>query len=153
MSEETGSISIAATDEDSMLTWNVHLLQEEPKKLYLIAPVVVLSLLVGYTVFHSLVSLGVILLLFLASLSDFVLPVRYVINSQGASASTLFSRTYIEWKRVKKFYVDDGGIKLSPLPRSGRLEAYRGVYLRFGGRREEVEAAVRRMRDVVRTGA
>jgi len=43
--------------------------------------------------------------------------------------------------------VDDRGIKLSPLGKPGRLEAYRGVYLRFGDRAYEVKETVRRMRD------
>jgi hypothetical protein len=153
ISEETESISTDAADTGSVLTWNVHLLREEPRKLFLIGPIVVVSLLVGYAVFHSISSLAVIILLFLASLSDFVFPVRYEINSQGASARTPFSRTFIEWSRVRKYYVDAGGIKLSPLTHAGRLEAYRGVYLRFGGKRDEVTAAVRRMRDVVRTAS
>ena len=129
------------------LAWKVHLLREEPSKVLLIAPVVLASLLVSYILFHSLLFLAVALLLFTCALSDYVFPVRYEITDRGASARTLTGRTFVEWDRVKKYYLDDRGIKLSTLGRPGRLEAYRGVYLRFGGNRDEVIQAVRRTRD------
>lgn len=138
---------------ESVLTWRVHLLNEEPKRALLIAPAVVLGLLATYAFFHSVLSMALVLLLLLASLADYLFPVRYEITSEGASCRTLFSRTFIEWRRVKKYYVDAHGIKLSPLARQGRLEAYRGVYLRFGDRKDAVIEVVRRMRDVVSTGS
>lgn len=140
--EEKNSVNV-----DPQMVWSVHLLHQEPKRLLLILPIVLVSLLAGYNIFHSLLSMAVILLLFVASLADFVFPVRYELTTEGAAARTAFSRTFIEWRRVRKYYVDDRGIKLSPLARQGRLEAYRGVYLRFGSNRDEVTAAVRRMRD------
>jgi hypothetical protein len=85
--------------------------------------------------------------LLISSLADFLFPVRYEINERGASVRTLLGRTFIEWERVRKYYLDDHGIKLSPLIKPGRLEAYRGVYLKFGSRRDEITEAVRRIRD------
>jgi hypothetical protein len=133
------------------LAWKVHLLREEPSRVLLIAPVVLASLLVSYIIFHSLLSPAVALLLFTCALSDYVFPVRYEITDRGASARTLTGRASVTWDRVKKYYLDDRGIKLSTLGRPGRLEAYRGVYLRFGGNRDEVIRAVRRMRDAARS--
>jgi hypothetical protein len=132
---------------EPILAWKVHLLREDPKKVLLIAPVVLASLVVSYFLFHSLLLPAVALLIFASALSEYIFPVRYEITSAGATARTMVGRTAVGWDRVKKYYVDDRGIKLSTLPSSGRLEAYRGVYLRFGGSRDEVIEAVRRMRD------
>ena len=139
--------SAEAASSEPIMAWKVHLLREEPSKVLLIAPVVLASLLVSYILFHSLLSPAVALILFACALSDYVFPVRYEITDRGASARTLTGRTFVTWDEVKKYYLDDRGIKLSTLGRPGRLEAYRGVYLRFGGNRDEVIRAVRRMRD------
>jgi hypothetical protein len=148
---QPGPVGEAAAE--SILTWKVHLLRENPVKALLILPVLTLSLLVCYIIFHNVLGMAVTLFLITSSFADFLFPVRYDITRQGASAKTLLGRTVIEWNRVKKYYLDDHGIKLSPLHRQTRLEAYRGVYLRFGGRRDEVIEAVRSMRDVVRGNA
>ena len=146
---DSGSDGVASAE--LILAWKVHLLREEPSRMLLIAPVVLASLLVSYILFQSLLFPAVALLLFTCALSDYVFPVRYEITDRGASSRSLTGRTFVEWDRVKKYYLDDRGIKLSTLGRPGRLEAYRGVYLRFGGNRDEVIRAVRRMRDAARS--
>ncbi|MHB1000272.1 MAG: hypothetical protein ACYC27_13610 [Armatimonadota bacterium] len=140
--------SAVAVDAEPILSWRVHLLMEKPVRMFLVASVLLISLYGCYVIFHSLFSIAVVLLLFAASLSDYLFPVRYEITEKGASSRTIFGKNTIEWDRVKKYYVDNCGIKLSSLPKPSRLEAYRGVYLRFGAHREEVVDAVRRMRDV-----
>lgn len=149
---ETESGSSRARSAGPILAWKVHLLREEPARLLLIAPVVLTSLLACYILFHSLLFLAVTLFLLMSALAEFLFPVCYEVNGKGASSRTLVGRTFITWDRIKKYYVDDRGVKLSPLRKPGRLEAYRGVYLRFGSRRDEVIEAVRRMRDAGANG-
>ena len=141
---EPGKAEVSA---EPILTWKVHILRESPGKLLLIGPVVLGSLLVSYTIFQSLLLVAVAAFLLVSALVEFLFPINFEISERGAVSRSLFARTYIGWDRVKKCYLDDRGIKLSPLDRPGRLEAYRGVYLRFGGNRDEVIEAVRRMRD------
>ena len=144
-------IESGAAEAEPILAWKVHLVREYPAKVLLIIPVMLISLLVCYIFTHSPIFMAVILALLASSLADFLFPVRYEITERGASSKTLVGRTFVEWDRVKKYYLDDHGIKLSTLPRPGRLEAYRGLYLRFGGNQDEVIQAVRRMRDAVRS--
>lgn len=54
--------------------------------------------------------------------------------------------TEIKWENVKRCYVDDLGVKLSPLDRASRIEAFRGVYLRFGDNQDAVIEAVKSLR-------
>lgn len=142
-----------AVGADPVLAWKVHLLREEPAKVLLVVPAVVLSLLISYAISRSLLLPAVTLFLLTSAFSEYLFPIRYEIGPQGASAKSLFSRNQIAWDRVKKCYLDDDGVKLSPLARPSRLEAYRGVYLRFGDRRDEVIQAVRMMKDGIRGGA
>ena len=148
---ETASGLPDAASTEPILAWRVHLLRENPARMFLIAPIVVISLLVCCSVIHSLLFTAIILFLFVSALSEYLFPIRFEITNRGASARSLLGKTFIEWDRVKKYYVDNKGIKLSPLSRQGRLEAYRGVYLRFGDRRDEVVEAVRGMRDAVQS--
>ena len=136
---------------EPILAWKVHLLREQPGKLLPIIPVAVLTLFLSRVFFGNLTVGLVALGLVAASLADYLFPIRYELDSVGASARTLTSLTRIEWGRVRKCYLDDRGIKLSPLSRQTRLEAYRGVYLRFGRQRDEIIRAVKELRDAVQT--
>lgn len=140
-------VAPAMYSAEPILAWKVHLLREEPRKMLLIAPVVSVSLVVGYVFTHSLLLPAVTLFLFMCALSEYLFPVRYQLSETDAAARTLLSRTRVEWDRVRKYYLDDRGIKLSTLGKPGRLEAYRGLYLRFGENREEIIEVVRKIRD------
>ncbi|MHB1456835.1 MAG: hypothetical protein ACYC0V_07965, partial [Armatimonadota bacterium] len=130
----------SASTYDVILTWRVHLLRNNPKKLLPVIPVLILSLMICYSMFHSIFYLIVVTMLFIIALADFLFPVRYEITGKSAASLALFSRSRIEWDSVKKYYLDDSGIKLSPFENHTRLEAYRGVYLRFGNNKDEVTA-------------
>lgn len=132
---------------EPILTWRVCLLREQPAKMLLVAPIVFAGIVVSIILFRSLIFTAVTFFLFLSSLAEYIFPISYEIDKEGASSKALIGKTRIEWKNVKKYYIDEHGIKLSPLKKQSRLEAYRGVYLRFGNRRDEVIRIVRMMRD------
>ncbi|HAH87480.1 MAG TPA: hypothetical protein DCL60_08935 [Armatimonadetes bacterium] len=143
---KTGSV---ATSDQPVMEWRVHLLREDPKKLLVVVPVVLASLFASYVFFGSPIFAVVVVFLFASSLCEYLFPVYYRLTREGACMRTLTGRNFVPWTRVKRYYLDECGIKLSTLPSAGRLEAYRGVYLRFGGNRDEVAGAVRRLRDEV----
>ena len=88
----------------------------------------------------GLVGFGMIL----ASTMEYWMGTTYQINSKGASSRTGISLTMIEWQDVKRLIPEDHGIKLSPLEKSGRLDVFRGVFLKFSGEnREQVLQALR----------
>ncbi len=82
----------------------------------------------------------------MASLSDFLFPVQFEIRPDRVGCRMLFKSSEIKWADVKRCYLDDQGIKLSPLDRISRLEAFRGVYLRFADNEAEVVEAVKSLR-------
>jgi len=83
--------------------------------------------------------------LLVISLSDFFFPIKFVLSEQGARESCLWPRRFIQWDEVRQVFVDEKGLKLSPLEGESRLEAYRGLYLRFADNAELVEETVRRL--------
>jgi len=98
---------------------------------------------VGTLLFHNVV-FGVIGLIIILSVSaEYWLGTSFKVDSKSASARTGFSLTSLPWDEVKRADLSAEGIKLSPLGNSGRMQAFRGVFLKFGSNREAVEAAVR----------
>ena len=90
----------------------------------------------------------VAMLLVLGSVSEYLLPITYHINSEGAKARFGLQPASIRWSEVRRVVHRRGGVLLSPLSEPSRLDGFRGVYLRFGrkgeaGQRLEVLSAIR----------
>ncbi|MBS1704976.1 MAG: hypothetical protein JST40_03820 [Armatimonadetes bacterium] len=81
--------------------------------------------------------------LILASVSEVFLPQRFRLDSQGASAKVGLSMTNIPWQDVKRLWEDEKGVLLSPFAEKHRMNAFRGVYLRFDSNRDAVLAKIR----------
>ena len=145
----TSLTNTIASDEEVVLRWQVHLAKEQPRKL---AGIIIATMGLGILTvlwFQSWIPAIVMLFAFLGSVSDFLFPVTYTLTKTHASARTSLGPVGLRtmaWADVRKVYLDDCGIKLSPLRRQSRLEAYRGVFLRFGDKRKEVLDAVQKLR-------
>ncbi len=132
-------------DHSIILSWSVHLAKEQPAKAVMCLALIAFAMTAGY---HAVGLLGPVAAAaaMLGALSEFLFPVTYQITREGASCRMLFKSADIKWERVRRCYVDRTGVKLSPLAHPTRLEAFRGVYLRFSGNDEQVIDAVRSLR-------
>lgn len=79
----------------------------------------------------------------MASTSEYWVPLKYQLDERRASVKVGFSVTAIEWSEIKRAICAEEAVKLSPLEQTGRLSAFRGVTLRYGGNAEEVLAFVK----------
>lgn len=68
----------------------------------------------------------------------FFLPISYELNSEGVIRGIGRLRWKIPWEAIGRYEVMDSGVWLLPTPRPSLLEVFRGVYLPWGGYREEV---------------
>ncbi len=99
--------------------------------------------------FQNLAFAVLCVIIVLASLSEYLFPIRYTISHERIACRTLTSRLEMRWSDVHRMMMNAEGIKLSPLRRASRLDAYRGIYLRFAddpnspGAPESVLRAVR----------
>lgn len=134
------------TRDDVVLSWTVHLARSNPIKT--LASVLVMSA-TATAAYYAIGPAGIIAAAFimLSALADFLFPVTYILNSEGAEARMLFKKSVINWSNVKRCYLDDSGVKLSPLNTATRLEAFRGVYLRFHNNKEQVIQTVKSLRE------
>ena len=124
------------------MQWSLHLARRQPRKaaaaLALIAAAAVAA---GYG-FRSPI-LGLLAgALLIASISDFLFPLAFVLTDDGVAVRGLLHRRRMAWSQVRRVARDELGVKLSPLSRRSRLDAYRGIYVWFEGNSEDVMAFI-----------
>ena len=132
-----------ATTEPGTLHWRVHLGGSAPGKVLLVFGAAGGVAAIGVVLMHSILFAVIGIVMVLAPTSEFLLPVRYSISKDGANSKWGLNSNFLAWEDVKQVRWGEQGVKLSPLPGPSRLEAFRGVYLRFAGNKQEVEDAVR----------
>jgi hypothetical protein len=127
---------------DSTLKWTVHLARRRPRQAAIAILVVAAASVAAAYGFQSAL-LGVLCsLLLVASVSDYLFPVRYTLGAEVIEARGLLHRRRMTWRQVRRVVPNHLGVKLSPLRRPSRLEAYRGIYLWFASNQSEVMATI-----------
>ena len=123
--------------QPEMKSWRVHLAARRPGR----AVAAIVIILLGLSAVSALAlprwgMAGKLLLVLLAavllfsSVAEFLFPVSYTLDADGAHARYPGSSRTLAWKRVRRVYLRPDGIKLSPLVVRDWAETYRGVMLR-----------------------
>jgi hypothetical protein len=130
-------------EKSEAIRWRIRLSDRDPRKTWVIWAAGVLAFSVGALVFKNPL-LGIVgFAIIFGSTAEFWLGSAFSIDEKGASVRTGFSISAMEWRDVKRVIKDSGGIRLSPLEQPGTMDAFRGVYLRYGNEnREHIEKAV-----------
>ena len=132
-------------EDQAILSWTVHLARSHPARTIVSVAFICFATAAGCLAVGPYVA-ALVAAALTASLADYLFPVRYVITRDKASCKSLLNRAEIRWADVKRCYLDNCGVKLSPLDRVSRLEAFRGVYLRFASNKDEVIETVKSLR-------
>ena len=116
---------------ESEMTWRSHPWAEEPpaKRAALVAAVLVASAIASIGVgalWAGLVSVGFLLL----SVSRYLLPTTYVVNSQGVRVRFLGMNRAFSWTRFRRVALRPEGVFLGTFASPRRLDVWRGCYLR-----------------------
>ena len=125
------------------IRWRVRLSDKAPMKVPAIVAVALLAFALGAFVFRNpLLGLLGFAMMF-GSTAEYWLGSSYSVDEKCATMRTGLSFSSMEWDEVKRVISDEKGIKLSPLEKDGALDAFRGIYLRFGkDNRNQIERAV-----------
>ena len=138
-----GESSVSAENSDAF-RWNVRPSDNEPSKRWGVLLAALFAFGLGFLLFRNF-TFGILgFLIILIATAEYWLGTSYKVDSKGASARTGFSLTSLTWEDVKRAVETAEGIKLSPLGNSGRMEAFRGVFLKYGTQSAQVKEAVRR---------
>ena len=121
-------------------TWTVHLAARRPGKTTAALVLIVIALFaVAGLVPRQWGVGGLMLMLLLAgallvgSIAEFLFPVTYTLDADGAHVRLPGSHRLLAWGRVRRVERRRDGIKLSPLLARNWVESYRGVFLRASG--------------------
>lgn len=125
------------------MEWTSHPYIENKKKTTLLA-VFLWVLFIGLYVWFKLWGLIIGILLIGSAVYPYFIPTRYKFDEEYIVIKGLFMQRKREWGEFRSFYPDKNGIFLSPFPKPTRLENYRGIYIKFGDRRNEVIEYVKR---------
>ena len=124
------------------LAWTVHLARRRPRQAGAVAAFIIGTSLLAAYAFGSPFYGVLAAVLLPASVGDYLFPLTFTLSESGVDARGLIHRRRMTWNQVRRVLRDDLGVKLSPLPRPSRLDAFRGIYLWFEGNAEEVLAAI-----------
>ena len=140
--DDSGKIS-AQTEADTKaaaaaFNWSCHPLRKRPLVSVLVTLFVILA--VAY-VYYSFDSVGFALLTFIVfalSLARYYFPTHYRLSEKGVTIKTPTQTISKQWSEYRSFYPDKNGVLLSPFAEPSRLENFRGIYLMYGGKREQI---------------
>lgn len=143
----TRTPDLQRADEAPVLSWRVHLVRQEPRRLPALLAVLFVGVVCIWTIFGRPLPAMAAALLIIGAIGDFLFPVSYRITTRGVYADAPTSRMSLRWKEVRRCLPDPRGIVVSPLAVASRLDAFRGVTLRFAphgspGDRDSVLAAI-----------
>jgi len=141
---ERGGISVnQPVEPGAELSWTVHPLRDNWRRS--LALLGILGVVLGcvwwnyreplWLVFAGLVLIG--------SLLKYFFPTHYRLTDRNVEAVFLGTYRAWPWDRFRSYHVSRTGFLLSPYPKPHRMENFRGHYLLFGPRREEVIEFVR----------
>jgi hypothetical protein len=141
--------AVTTPQAECLLAWRVHLLRREPHRLPGLLCVFFIAAVCVWLLFERPLPVLAALLLLIGATGEFLFPVTYRITEEGVYANTPTGRLALRWKETRRCLRHPFGVTLSPLPIPSRLDAFRGVTLRFAlegepGDRESVLAAIAR---------
>jgi len=81
---------------------------------------------------------------FALSLARYYFPTHYRLSEKGVTIKTPTQTISKQWSEYRSFYPDKNGVLLSPFAEPSRLENFRGIYLMYGGKREQIISYINR---------
>ena len=127
------------------LSWTSWPMLRSPIRAVLAVAFVVLMAWTIQAMFRTTYFTVVAVLLVWGQVAGFFMPTRFSLTGDGVSVRGLVSRREKDWSEFRSYYVDRGGVLLSPFMERSRLERFRGVSIQFHGNRDAVVAFVERM--------
>jgi len=113
------------------LEWSVHLVRCAPQRLPVMGMVLFLGAGCVWLMFQQILPVLAAVALLLGACTDFLFPIHYRLNAEGLWADGLTSRMQLRWKEARRCVLEPRAVTVTPLPVPSRLDAFRGVTLRF----------------------
>lgn len=114
------------------MAWTCHPLRDEPllKSLSLVGIIVASAVIMAISLEGLAYGVIALVALIVATLG-YLLPTRYVVDATGIACRQLVWRRR-PWTSFRRAVHQPDGIFLGPMRKPSRLDAFRGLFLRFG---------------------
>ena len=118
--------------------WSCHPVKKRPLVSVLVTSFVLFAVAYVYYSFDSVGFALLALIVFSLSLARYYFPTHYRLSEKGVTIKTPTQTISKPWSEYRSFYPDKNGVLLSPFAEPSRLENFRGIYLMYGGKREQI---------------
>lgn len=148
----------APADTDVIVgEWVVHLLASQPSRLWGVLAGIVIAAAFGVLALRHWLGAVLGAGFVLSAVWEFLFPIRYRLSCHGASCTYGLAHLEIPWSRVRRVIRLSDGVRLSPFPHPTRLDAFRGVHIRYPAADQsitphQVEAWIRECMETHRHG-
>jgi hypothetical protein len=129
---------IKSEEGRNSITWTVHPFKESVKATILVIFIIMFICGVVYYSFGEIFWVILSLIFLLGSLSSFFFPTTFTLDDEKVRVKRVFTTITRAWNAFRGFYWDKNGVQLTPFSHPSRLDSYRGLFLKFGGNKEEV---------------
>ncbi|MBS1715104.1 MAG: hypothetical protein JST30_12290 [Armatimonadetes bacterium] len=127
------------------LVWSVRLWERAPQKRWVAIVAMVVAGAAGTVLLHHLLFGLVGVLVVLVSTGELFFPAKYTLDANEARQRIGITVTAIRWTDVKRLIPQQDGVRLSPFEKPDRLDAFRGVFLRYASNEDAVLGKIREL--------
>jgi hypothetical protein len=146
ITDEAQAVKTDGKAPEIVLSWTVSLAGRENLVKTLAALAAMTGVLaLGAYLYGNVLLVTIGALIFFLATAEYFFPMRFWLTEEAAFRRTVFGTKFIRWSNIRHCYLDEKGIKLSPLKGPSRMEAFRGLFLYFGKNRDELVEAVRNL--------
>ncbi len=139
--EQPENLPVAEAD-GPVLEWRVHPALSRPWVTLLVTVFIFVVAFMVWVMMESQWFAVFALVVVFASLAKFYFPTSYRLDPKGITIKTTTQTLKKQWSLYRSYYQDKNGVLLSPFLEPSRLENFRGLYMLFGSKREEVMSIV-----------
>lgn len=128
-----------------VLEWQYKSWEKDPNRRTVAIAAIVIAGLAGLLIFHHPLFAIIGMVVIFVSTAELFLPVKYKLDANEARQQCGLSVTAIPWTEVRRLVTQGDGVRLSPFEKPNRLDAFRGVFLRYASNEDQVLGKIREL--------
>lgn len=125
---------------ETAVEWTSYPLARHPVRGAILIAICILFCVGTWMWFEHWVFVSVAVAVLFLSTMRYYFPTRYRLDGEGVRSWFIGLAKFRPWSDFRNVYVHKDGMFLAPFEKPSRLDAFRGIYIRFGANRDEAVA-------------
>jgi hypothetical protein len=143
MTDQSPQNPEATTTEPPLQSWSTQPAAARPLVTTLVIVFLIVLAVLVYLLTYSAIFTVIAALILYGSLTQYFTKTTYEFTDTKVRVKYVVNKIEKEWSQYRSYYADKNGVLLSPFPGPSRLENFRGLFIRFGGNKDQVMEIVR----------